>query len=182
MRVAINRPAVVQDHDHVGDAVVVVPALAAVADVGPLILLSPLFALDHFRQDAAEVAEQFLVRVGRHRRHDVHPLPDLIMEIDALALALRDELVNQSGIADQQPGNHPSPRCVRYRRRPSRLLYQTFEARTSPLDGQAGVRKSCRRRTIWMQAVWTNQNKKYLCAIGNSFAGSEPTFSPSTHT
>jgi hypothetical protein len=101
VRVAIHCAAVVQHHEEVGDSVIVLPPLAAVAHVGTRVTVAELGPLDDLAHDVGQVADKELVRVVRHRRQNVHPLPDLLIQIDPLPLALLDELVRQSGISNQ---------------------------------------------------------------------------------
>src|SRR5262249_30622594 len=115
-------------------------ARAPIADIGPLTFVPPLLPLDHFGEDVAQVIEQLLASVRRHRRHHVHPLPDLVIQVQALPLPLFHESVHQSGLPNQQPRHHPSLRGLtrrcsqRPRRQPAPHLSQSAATRASPHD------------------------------------------------
>jgi hypothetical protein len=98
---AIDGSAVVQDNDDVGNAVIVFPPFATVADVGARIFFSTPCALDNLREDVAEIVHYLLMCVGWHGRHDVHSLPDLIVEIDAQALPLLNQIFGCAAVQHQ---------------------------------------------------------------------------------
>jgi hypothetical protein len=106
-----GRPAREED-GHVGAAVVVGPALVAIADVDARPDLAEAGQADHALQDEREPGDEALMLIVRERRHDVDSLPDLIPAVGPPRLALGLQSLRDRAI-DHQHGHDPS---LRFRR------------------------------------------------------------------
>ena len=97
---AVDGVAVVADDDDVGAAVVMLPVLVAIADIGPGENDTPVFFRDDFIQCGCQGGDNRLMDIVGEWGHDVNSVPDFIVFVAAELSSLADEGVGNVGVED----------------------------------------------------------------------------------